>query len=77
MNYRFLFIKYTCTCYLKFNLQPGMLYFIGYNIDEALPRHSRLSRTRQMYGEEIFRIILKKYKAFTLIWEWYQVNDKR
>jgi len=28
-----------------------MLFFIGYDIDEALPWHSTLSRTRQLYGE--------------------------
>ena len=25
-----------------------------YDIDEALPWHSRISRTRQLYGEEVF-----------------------
>lgn len=41
-------------------LRLDMLYFIGYNIDEALPWHSTLSRTRQMYGEEVFRTLFKK-----------------
>jgi len=29
------------------SLRLDMLYFIGYNIDEAMPWHSTLSRTRQ------------------------------
>jgi len=41
-------------------LRLDMLYFIGYNIDEALPWHSTLSRTRQMYGQEVFRVMFKK-----------------
>lgn len=41
-------------------LRLDMLYFIGYNIDEALPWHSTLSRTRQMYGQEVFRTMFKK-----------------
>jgi len=31
-----------------------MLYYLGYNIDEPLPWHSTLSRTRRLYGEEVF-----------------------
>ncbi len=42
------------------NLRLDMLYFIGYNIDEALPWHSTLSRTRQLYGEEVFKKLFKK-----------------
>src|ERR1700694_4705989 len=41
-------------------LRLDMLYFIGYNIDEALPWHSTLSRTRQMYGQEVFRTLFKQ-----------------
>lgn len=37
-----------------------MLYFIGYDIDEPLPWHSTLSRTRQLYGEEVFKELFKK-----------------
>ena len=29
--------------------------FIGYDIDEQLPWHSTISRTRQLYGEETFK----------------------
>lgn len=41
-------------------LRLDMLYFIGYDIDEALPWHSTLSRTRQLYGEEVFRELFRK-----------------
>ena len=35
-------------------MRLDILYFIGYDIDEELPWHSTLSRTRQLYGKEIF-----------------------
>lgn len=41
------------------SLRLDMLYFLGYDIDEPLPWHSTLSRTRQLYGEEIFKQIFK------------------
>jgi len=45
-------------------MRLDLLYFIGYDIDEELPWHSTLSRTRQLYGEEVFlqlfREVLKK-----------------
>ena len=37
------------------SMRLDMLYFIGYDIDEALPWFSTLSRTRQLYGELIFK----------------------
>jgi len=44
-------------------LRLDMLYFLGYDLDEPLPWHSTLSRTRQLFGEdvflELFRNILK------------------
>jgi transposase len=42
------------------SLRLDMLFFIGYNIDEPLPWHSTLSRTRQLYGEELFRQLFKE-----------------
>jgi transposase len=33
--------------------------FIRYDIDEALPWHSTISRTRQLYGEEVFLTLFK------------------
>jgi transposase len=44
-------------------MRLDMLYFLGYDLDEILPWHSTLSRTRQLFGEgiflELFRNILK------------------
>jgi len=34
--------------------------FIRYDIDEQMPWHSTISRTRQLYGEEIFLSLFKK-----------------
>jgi transposase len=41
-------------------LRLDILYFIGYELDEELPWHSTLSRTRQLYGEHIFTELFKK-----------------
>ena len=42
------------------SMRLDMLYFIGYDIDEQLPWHSTLSRTRQLYGESLFKDIFKQ-----------------
>jgi transposase len=34
--------------------------FLGYDIDEALPWHSTISRTRQLYGENVFQQLFEK-----------------
>ena len=34
--------------------------FLKYDIDEALPWHSTISRTRQLYGEEVFLSLFRK-----------------
>lgn len=41
-------------------LRLDILYFIGYDIDEELPWHSTLSRTRQLYGEHVFTELFKR-----------------
>lgn len=45
------------------SMRLDMLYFLGYDIDEELPWHSTLSRTRKLFSEEVFlevfRTILK------------------
>ena len=41
------------------SMRLDMLFFTGYDIDEPLPWHSTLSRTRQLYGEELFRQLFK------------------
>jgi len=40
-------------------MRMDILYFIGYDIDEALPWHSTLSRTRQLYEQDVFSEIFK------------------
>lgn len=34
--------------------------FLGYDIDESLPWHSTISRTRQLYGEAVFQKLFEK-----------------
>ena len=34
--------------------------FLGYDIDEPLPWHSTISRTRQLYGEKVFQQLFEK-----------------
>lgn len=41
-------------------MRMDALFFIGYDIDEELPWHSTLSRTRKLYGEEVFLEVFKK-----------------
>src|SRR5215204_1715374 len=41
------------------SVRLDMLYFLGYDIDEELAWHSTLSRTRQLYGEELFKELFK------------------
>lgn len=41
-------------------MRLDILFFIGYDIDEELPWHSTLSRTRQLYGEEVFLALFQK-----------------
>lgn len=42
------------------SMRLDMLFFIGYDIDEPLPWHSTVSRTRQLYGEELFKQLFKE-----------------
>jgi len=42
------------------SMRLDMLFFTGYDIDEPLPWHSTLSRTRQLYGEELFKQLFKQ-----------------
>jgi len=42
------------------SLRLDLLYFIGYSLDEPLPWHSTISRTRQLLGEEVFRELFKQ-----------------
>jgi len=40
-------------------MRLDILYFLGYNIDEEIPWHSTLSRTRQLYGAEVFKEVFQ------------------
>jgi transposase len=40
-------------------LRLDILYFLGYDLDEELPWHSTLSRTRQLYGQEVFTDVFR------------------
>ena len=35
-------------------MRLDILFFIGYDIDEELPWHSTISRTRQLFPESVF-----------------------
>lgn len=41
-------------------MRLDILFFLGYDLDEALPWHSTISRTRQLYGEEVFKELFSK-----------------
>ncbi|MBL6446848.1 transposase [Fulvivirga sp. 29W222] len=36
------------------SMRMDVLFFLGYDIDEPLPWHSTLSRTRKLYGDDVF-----------------------
>ena len=38
----------------------GIRLFLGYDLDEELPWHSTISRTRQLYGEEVFKQLFEQ-----------------
>jgi len=42
------------------NMRMDIRYFIGYDIDEPMPWHSTLSRTRELYSADIFTMLFKK-----------------
>lgn len=41
-------------------MRLDILFFLGYNLDEELPWHSTISRTRALYGEEVFKELFSK-----------------
>lgn len=57
------------------SLRLDILFFIGYDIDEELPWHSTISRTRGLYGEEVFRKLFKS--VLTLCVKKGMVGGKR
>lgn len=46
------------------SMRLDILYFIGYDIEEELPWHSTISRTRQLFPEDVFEGVFTK--VFTL-----------
>jgi transposase len=45
------------------SLRLDILYFLGYDLDEPLPWHSTLSRTRQLLGKAVFEALFEKVFA--------------
>ena len=45
-------------------MRMDVLYFLGFDIDEELPWHSTISRTRQLYPSSLFETLFNK--VFTL-----------
>ena len=42
------------------SMRMDILYFIDYDIDDSLPWHSTISRTRQLFPEDIFEQVFTK-----------------
>ena len=42
------------------SMRLDILYFLGFDIDEELPWHSTLSRTRQLFPEELFEKVFEQ-----------------
>ena len=42
------------------SMRLDILYFLGYDIDEKLPWHSTISRTRQLFPEEVFESVFNQ-----------------
>ena len=42
------------------SMRMDILYFLNYDIDEPLPWHSTISRTRQLFDQEIFELAFTK-----------------
>ncbi len=42
------------------SMRLDILFFLGYDIDEPLPWHSTISRTRQLYPEAVFEQVFTK-----------------
>lgn len=48
---------------LHCSMRMDILYFIGYDIDEELPWHSTISRTRQLFPEAVFEEVFTRVLA--------------
>jgi transposase len=57
------------------SLRLDILYFLGYDLDEPLPFHSTLSRTRQLLGKEVFEQLFER--VFSLCVEKGMVSGRK
>ena len=48
------------------SMRLDILYFLNYDIDEKLPWHSTISRTRQLYPESVFEEVFSKVLAMCI-----------
>jgi transposase len=48
------------------SMRMDILYFLNYNIDEPLPWHSTISRTRQLFGKDLFEELFNKILAMCI-----------
>jgi len=48
-------------------LRLDILFFLGYDLDEELPWHSTISRTRALFGESVFKELFSKVSHFVLV----------
>ncbi len=42
------------------SMRMDILYFLGYDIDDEFPWHSTLSRTKQLFPEEVFEKVFER-----------------
>ena len=49
------------------SLRLGIRYFLGYEVDEDLPWHSAMSRTRQLFPAAVFKPVLAQCVAAGLV----------
>ena len=56
-------------------MRMDMLLFLGYDIDEELPWHSTISRTRALFGQEVFVELFRRILRMCI--ERGMVNGKR
>jgi IS5 family transposase len=57
------------------SLRMDILFFIGYDIDDELTWHSTLSRTRNLYGDDVFKMLFKRVLGMCI--EKQMVSGKR
>ncbi|WP_207421542.1 transposase [Desertivirga brevis] len=59
------------------SMRMDILYFIGFDIDEELPWHSTISRTRQLYPASLLKHYLTKCLPYVSTAVWYPVIHRR